>query len=391
MRTDELRREIQQLADAIEPFEPDALAVHRTVRRRRSVWSAVAAAAAVIVVSVTVSAAWRGGNEPAVSSSQKEYAPSALHRVDLIVVPGSVAAQRELEQSPLVARYSPIPRSALPPGFGAAAERINAAACALQRHNGFAVESATPNRDITADLQHDLGRDAKVYDISQGHADDVEVFMKLTATEAQIEAVGRAIDGAPHIRTVRFMNQQDAYAEFREDFKDQPALLNATMPNDLPVSFRITVEADATPQVVGSPFEHLPGVENVVTSPGWWNVLNLGRLLDRQVIDADAELFMKTNATAAQTRAVADLLSQDRDVASETFIDHNNALREFRQLFHDQPALLKNTTAQQLPESFRVKLRNTTFEQWTSPHDFGPGVDTVIKNQARAAVACQPA
>jgi cell division transport system permease protein len=53
---------------------------------------------------------------------------------------------------------------------------------------------------------------------------------------------------------------------------------------------------------------------------------------------------------------------QDRlssEVESATFVSQTEAVQQFRQEFKDQPALVKYTSANQIPPSFEIKLRNT--------------------------------
>jgi cell division transport system permease protein len=64
---------------------------------------------------------------------------------------------------------------------------------------------------------------------------------------------------------------------------------------------------------------------------------------------------MKTDASPQHIDDVRAALDTDKaEVKSYRFLDHEAAWQAFKKLFSDQPALIENTTADALPESFRV-------------------------------------
>jgi cell division transport system permease protein len=69
----------------------------------------------------------------------------------------------------------------------------------------------------------------------------------------------------------------------------------------------------------------------------------------------ELEIFMKTDASQQHIDDVRTALEADKaEVKSYRFLDHQAAWEAFKKLFSDQPALIENTTADALPESFRV-------------------------------------
>jgi hypothetical protein len=75
-------------------------------------------------------------------------------------------------------------------------------------------------------------------------------------------------------------------------------------------------------------------------------------------VDDDVEIFMRVNACNGQIDAVRRALERDRDIVAFQFLSKNDALREFRRLFADEPSLIENTTAASLPASFRLRVRD---------------------------------
>jgi cell division protein FtsX len=65
-------------------------------------------------------------------------------------------------------------------------------------------------------------------------------------------------------------------------------------------------------------------------------------------------------------------------VESYRFFDHNDAYREFKKLFSDQPTIVEGVSPAGLPTSFRVILRRIT-DATAVDHDYHaiPGVKQI--------------
>jgi cell division transport system permease protein len=94
-----------------------------------------------------------------------------------------------------------------------------------------------------------------------------------------------------------------------------------------------------------------------------------GILLVSRVVDhgtskwkhgVELEIFMQVKASTRQIDDVSAALDADKkggtkaEVKSYKFFTKQDALKEFRKLFADEPVLVENTTADALPTSFRV-------------------------------------
>lgn len=94
------------------------------------------------------------------------------------------------------------------------------------------------------------------------------VFMNADATEAQINAVASDLDNSPEVDRATYFDQQDAFEEFKDLFRDSPELLETVEPADLPPSFRV-VPIDTDPDAVeqlSQRFASSPGVLQVVSA-----------------------------------------------------------------------------------------------------------------------------
>ena len=95
---------------------------------------------------------------------------------------------------------------------------------------------------------------------------ELEVFMNVDATEAQIAAVQRQLVNDPEVRDFKYLTKDDALIEFRRLFKDQPDLVISVDAAALPSSFRVApIKAELT-KTVADRFQSQPGVDEVKTA-----------------------------------------------------------------------------------------------------------------------------
>jgi cell division transport system permease protein len=110
--------------------------------------------------------------------------------------------------------------------------------------------------------------------------------------------------------------------------------------------------------------------------------LLLSRLVDHGTQQwkngVELEIFMNVNATQNQIDSLGRALSHDKDVRSTRYLTKEDAYREFKRLFADQPDLVQTTDPAALPSSYRVapakaELTQTVADRYQSQ----PGVDEV--------------
>ncbi len=269
MPTDELRGELTTLADEIEPFTGDVRAVHRRVRSRRIITTALAAALFVAVVASTVAVAGHrdAGKVNVTGTGSKEVSAAEMYHVDLIVVPADPSVRQVLDASTFVRRYALMPRGIRgSAGSGLFDQSELPAFCALESEDGFAIQTSAPTRESNAHLVQVLGGAAKAYDVADTLGFDMEVFMRTGAPRAQRDSVRSALTSDADISSFRDIDQTDAYAIFKKDFADQPALVQSTKPSDLPESFRVILRPGVALQTATQRYGRLPGVDTVITN-----------------------------------------------------------------------------------------------------------------------------
>jgi cell division transport system permease protein len=91
------------------------------------------------------------------------------------------------------------------------------------------------------------------------------VFMNPDASQEQIGSVGRDLEENPQVRDVRFFDQSQAYEEFKRLYPEQPELVDALAPEQMPPSYRVVpLSADSgVIKAIGNQFEKKPGVFSV--------------------------------------------------------------------------------------------------------------------------------
>ncbi|HEX2700682.1 MAG TPA: permease-like cell division protein FtsX [Acidimicrobiales bacterium] len=93
---------------------------------------------------------------------------------------------------------------------------------------------------------------------------ELSVFMLPDATPEQNEAVERELSQMPEVKKFSFVDQQEAFGEFKEMFANSPDLVESVEPKDLPPSYRVVPKRAEFVDVVGSRFKNRPGVKEVV-------------------------------------------------------------------------------------------------------------------------------
>jgi cell division transport system permease protein len=71
------------------------------------------------------------------------------------------------------------------------------------------------------------------------------------------------LESMPQVQQVFYESQEQAYAQFREQFKDSPDLVQSVSEDALPESFRVKLRDPTQFEVIASAFSGRPGVEEV--------------------------------------------------------------------------------------------------------------------------------
>jgi cell division transport system permease protein len=96
---------------------------------------------------------------------------------------------------------------------------------------------------------------------------ELEIFLKIDATPKTVADVKEALEAdTENVKSFRYLNHEDALKEFREDFKEQPALIESTRAKDLPESFRVVPTSAELTEPIAQQYKSVPGVDTVITA-----------------------------------------------------------------------------------------------------------------------------
>jgi cell division transport system permease protein len=99
------------------------------------------------------------------------------------------------------------------------------------------------------------------------HGVELEIFMKPSSSQPDIDAMRDALtSNKSEIKSIRYLDHNAAYEEFKKIFSDQPALVQTTTPDVLPPSFRVVPTSAELTATVANEYQGKPGVDQVVTA-----------------------------------------------------------------------------------------------------------------------------
>jgi cell division transport system permease protein len=98
------------------------------------------------------------------------------------------------------------------------------------------------------------------------HGIELEIFMKVNAPQSAVENVQTQLKNDAYVKSFRYLNKDDAFAIFKKEFSDQPALVESTKPADLPESFRVAPKQAQQTQLLADEYKNQPNVDTVITA-----------------------------------------------------------------------------------------------------------------------------
>jgi hypothetical protein len=273
MQTDELRAELAELAREEQPFPEDLAAIRRRVALRRIAGASVAAVLIVGLIAGAIATTRSNDDHVKVAGHPKSVVIAKLARVDALVALPERATAAEiarveaiLDSTDVVEGYAPIPHTFVEFWTDSPLHSPNQAEFASEfaRSTILGIELDRSLADRVEQLTSAVGSAATVKDfgeLSGRPADnDLEIFMRVNACDAQIKAVRDAVERDPDVESFRFFTKEDALKEFRKLFADEPTLIENTTASVMPTSFRLRVRDGVLPWAFASRYEHLAGV-----------------------------------------------------------------------------------------------------------------------------------
>jgi len=93
---------------------------------------------------------------------------------------------------------------------------------------------------------------------------DMSIFMNIDATPDQNKAVAGQLAASPDVKRFHYVNQDDAYREFKRMYGNSPDIVESVTANVLPPSYRVVPRRPELIGQIGDRFKNEPGVKEVV-------------------------------------------------------------------------------------------------------------------------------
>jgi cell division transport system permease protein len=96
---------------------------------------------------------------------------------------------------------------------------------------------------------------------------EMAVFLRSDVTEPQKRTIEARLRAIPEANKIVFETRDQAYARFREEFKDAPALVETTRLESFSDAFRLELADGAAAESISTELRRMPGVDDVSTAP----------------------------------------------------------------------------------------------------------------------------
>lgn len=153
---------------------------------------------------------------------------------------------------------------------------------------------------------------------------ELAIFMDPQATSSQIASVGHELQATPGVRSVRYVNQEGAYREFRTMFASNPGLVSVVTPTVLPSSYRVVPVNPASIEALGNQFKNSPGVSSVEYAQKEINAL-ISSFNDKRNVIYVVALLVMIGATALIVNTIQlAIFARRREVAVMKLVGATN-------------------------------------------------------------------
>ncbi|MEV5327218.1 permease-like cell division protein FtsX [Nonomuraea sp. N2-4H] len=188
------------------------------------------------------------------------------------------------------------------------------------------------------------------------------------ATPAQVEAIETALRRLPQVNELSFEDQAAAYERFKKSFAGDTAMLGAVKAEDLPAAYRLKIKKGGDRKQVEDAVISLAGLAGIVNraSPEVtrqptaeetrWQITAF--LCQRGSRESACGSGPAKAVTAAQRQAIERLIRRMPQVAEYVYESKEAAYAKFKKTFADDAALMRHTAVEDMPESFRIALKD---------------------------------
>ncbi|WP_326632590.1 permease-like cell division protein FtsX [Nonomuraea fuscirosea] len=190
----------------------------------------------------------------------------------------------------------------------------------------------------------------------------------------RIQQIETTLKELPQVESVRYTSRASAYESLSRDFAQNQALLKAVKITDVPASFTMTLSQGADVSETLGRLKSVTDIDQVVnpTDVPPWEQTAEQREWPLKVFLCKKDTMMPAcgakrsknqvvkegkGATPAEKKALEELMGKMPEVTEFEYIDQQAEYEDFRKAFETNQALLDATRPEDLPASFRLKLK----------------------------------
>jgi len=155
---------------------------------------------------------------------------------------------------------------------------------------------------------------------------DITIFMQpKTATQEQIDAIGRELKAMPELKEIQFVDRTMAFKEIRVLFRNSPEMLES-FPDEsfAPVQWRIKPKDPNQIEQIGKRFRDRAGVYDVTYARSIKTILTVTRWIQNVILLIAAALLVSAVVLILNTIRMA-IFSRRREVAVMKLVGATNA------------------------------------------------------------------
>jgi cell division transport system permease protein len=104
---------------------------------------------------------------------------------------------------------------------------------------------------------------------------EVSIFLKVDVTDEQRDGLQKELTSDPLVQSVHHETKEQAYANFKQLYRDAPDLIDSVKPDTLPESFRVKLKNPLQFQAISDRYRDHAGIDDIVDQRQI-----LGRLFD---------------------------------------------------------------------------------------------------------------
>lgn len=173
-------------------------------------------------------------------------------------------------------------------------------------------------------LDGDVERAYAAYNTCLDSPSTFSVFLQVGASAEQIDGTAAALASSPNVESSRYVDDDETYDRFKEQFSDEPEIIDLVEPGQLPTSFDVETSSPDFATVDGPGLLALDGVDGVEPESGGEDCLAEQTALSTKCDESGFEqwptaIWVWLPATSEEATDVTTLLDRSEITLTTTY------------------------------------------------------------------------